>query len=67
MPQTYICPYFVWEGVLLNGFSVNCEGAKLKFSTREERDDYVSAYCANCPGWELCSVAGNLNKKYNED
>lgn len=66
MPITYACPYFSWEDKATRGLTVNCEGAKLKFSTREERDGYVYAYCANCPGWELCSIAGNLNKRYDE-
>lgn len=60
MPTAYACPYFSWE----DNKSVNCEGGKLKFETREDRDRYISQYCAACPGWKNCTIAMSLNEKY---
>lgn len=56
MPRTWSCPFWSWE----DGHRVYCEGCRLDFKAKDARDDYVSRYCANVPGWENCTIAQEL-------
>lgn len=65
MPITWMCPYFSWEDVY--GKKVYCDCARLKFETQDERNDYVKRYCANNPGWQRCTIAQNLTRKFERE
>ena len=56
MPRTWCCPFWKFE----DGLKVFCEGCRLHFQAAEARNDYVSRFCANVPGWEDCTVAQEL-------
>lgn len=60
MPVGYCCPYYSWE----DGLNVCCEGARLRFADAAERKAYICRYCAAVPGWEDCTIAQNITKRY---
>ena len=66
MPMTFMCPFWQWERQK-EIFTLGCEGGKLKFLTADERNAYISRYCANISGWRGCSLAQNLQVRYTED
>lgn len=36
----------------------------MDFADQAARENYISRYCANTPGWECCTVAQALCRKY---
>lgn len=60
MPKTWCCPYFSWE----DGLTLHCEGGCLRFNDAAERRSYVYRYCADVPGYQECTIAQNITKRY---
>lgn len=61
--RTWSCPYWRWE----KGRYIYCDGCRLHFKSPEARNDYVSRFCANVPGWEGCTVAQTLLRHTEEE
>lgn len=57
MPMTFVCPYFIWEDTPQNNYNVHCECGTRVFNSVEERDRFISLFCADNPGWQNCSCA----------
>lgn len=60
MPCTFTCPYFKWE----EGLCLHCEAGRIKFKDYTERREYIYRYCAVNPGWESCTLAQNITRRY---
>lgn len=60
MARTWSCPFWKWE----DGLKVYCEGCRMDFADQEAREDYIKRYCASNPGWEGCTVAQALCRRY---
>lgn len=56
----WTCPFFKWDGKT----DVNCEGGRISFPSEEAANEYMTAFCANNPGWENCTVAQKLCDYY---
>ena len=56
----WACPFWKWDGDM----TVNCCGGRIVFPSRKAADEYMTAYCANNPGWENCTVAKKLYDFY---
>lgn len=56
----FMCPFFKWEFL----GAIGCEGAVLRFTNRDERDELVNNFCAHYDDWRKCTLAKNLFKKY---
>ena len=60
MPKTWCCPFFLWE----KGLTMHCESGALRFIDAVERKEYISRYCASVKGWEGCTLARQISKRY---
>ena len=61
MPTYFCCPYFRWEQKL----KLYCDAGRIDFKDMEDRRSYVYTYCACNPGWENCTLAKNITKRYD--
>lgn len=60
MPKTWCCPFFLWE----KGLETHCEGGTLRFLDQRERREYISSFCASVKGWEHCTLARQIARRY---
>lgn len=58
------CPYWRWRDK--KKLTSTCEGGCLSFKDAAEQLEYFRKYCASLNGWEGCSLAGMLDKSYEE-
>jgi hypothetical protein len=63
MAKLYACPYWSWEKPL----EIHCEMAKIKFPDQATRNKYICRYCASINGWQTCSIAQELNERYENE
>lgn len=60
MLRAYQCPFFRWE----EKRKIHCEGGQLCFPDLDSMGEYIDKFCAKSPGWQSCSVAGNMQDYY---
>ena len=63
MPRTWTCPFFLWEQKL----AIHCEGGQIRFVDHAERLGYITEYCASVKGWQNCSIAQQISKRYEDE
>lgn len=58
----FVCPFFKWD----EEKKVACEGgSKLLFPNKNVACEFMDRYCANNPGWKMCTFAQTL-LRYHE-
>ncbi|MEG1564290.1 MAG: hypothetical protein RR365_11285 [Bacteroides sp.] len=60
MPKAIQCPYFKWE----QNKKLHCEAGIINFEDDITRETYTNEYCANVQGYDRCTLADFLTKKY---
>lgn len=63
MTWFFQCPFWKQSGKSAGAPSI-CEGCQLNFAGKEEREAYLTRYCANETGWRSCTIARNLLISY---
>ena len=61
--RAWACPFFVWD----DKQKIHCEGGTVKFRDPQELGDYADQFCANVDGWDRCSVAACLMRRYESE
>lgn len=62
------CPFLVVDYKNKRGKPcIKCEGAIVKFDTKEDFREFVKANCGSTNGWKDCSIAKNTMKHYEEE
>ncbi len=56
------CPYWRWRDKKKQ--KSTCEGGCLCFKSTEEQLAYFREYCASLNGWEECTLAQLVGKRY---
>lgn len=60
--RTWACPFYFNSTRL----SVTCECGKISFPDSKTMNRYTKKYCAHHRQWQLCTLASELNKHYEE-